>query len=91
MAKQERNVVTNGLSGKIGGLLVFRQKYGKTIVAKAPVRSGKASKKQTAHRQRFQQAVIYAKATVASPLAGDKIYITVSDLPSNVTAEEQAL
>ncbi|MDR1526204.1 MAG: hypothetical protein LBS46_00860 [Dysgonamonadaceae bacterium] len=71
MAKQERNVVTYGLSGKIGDLLVFRQKSGKTIVAKAPVRPGKASEKQTAHRQRFQQAVIYAKAAVASPLAGE--------------------
>jgi hypothetical protein len=36
MAKQERNVVTYGLSGKIGDLLVFRQRDGKTIVSKVP-------------------------------------------------------
>jgi hypothetical protein len=31
MAKQRGNVVTHGLSGKIGGLLVFRQRAGQTI------------------------------------------------------------
>jgi hypothetical protein len=67
MAKQERNVVTYGLSGKIGDLLVFRQRNGKTIVSKIPAHSGSASEKQVAHRRRFQQAVIYAKAAVASP------------------------
>jgi hypothetical protein len=32
MAKQTGNVVTHGLSGKIGDLLVFRRKDGKTIL-----------------------------------------------------------
>jgi hypothetical protein len=67
MAKQERNVVTYGLSGKIGDLLIFRQRDGKTIVSKIPAHSGVVSEKQAAQRRRFQQAVIYAKAAVASP------------------------
>jgi hypothetical protein len=71
MAKQTRNVVTHGLSGKIGDLLVFRQKDGKTIVAKAPAPPKRVSEKQTEHRQRFQEAVIYAKAALASPVTGD--------------------
>ena len=37
MAKQTNNVVTHGLSGKVGDLLVFRQRAGKTVVGKAPV------------------------------------------------------
>jgi hypothetical protein len=67
MAKQERNVVTYGLRGKIGDLLIFRQRDGKTIVSKIPAYSKTVSEKQAAHRKRFQQAVIYAKAAVASP------------------------
>jgi hypothetical protein len=70
MAKQTRNVVTHGLSGKIGDLLVFRQVKGKTIVSNVPNHSQKVSDKQEAHRLRFQQAVIYAQAALASPTTG---------------------
>ena len=71
MAKQKNNVVTFGLSGKVGDLLVFRQKYGQTIVAQLPQKSRKVSAKQKAQRKRFQQAVIYAKAAVDSPETGE--------------------
>jgi hypothetical protein len=46
MAKQEGNVVTHGLSGKIGDLLLFRQVGGKTIVSEIPEQSKTASEKQ---------------------------------------------
>jgi hypothetical protein len=36
MAKQKGNVVTFGLSGKAGDLIIFRQRDGQTIVAKVP-------------------------------------------------------
>jgi hypothetical protein len=36
MAKQSGNVVTFGLSGKVGDLLIFRQVDGKTVVSKVP-------------------------------------------------------
>jgi hypothetical protein len=65
--KSKNNVVTFGLSGKIGDLLIFRQRNGKTVVAKLPSGSAKSSEKQQQHRKRFQQAVIYGKATTASP------------------------
>ncbi|MDR1526080.1 MAG: hypothetical protein LBS46_00220, partial [Dysgonamonadaceae bacterium] len=78
MAKQARNVVTYGLSGKIGDLLIFRQVKGKTVISRVPERSRKASEKQTAHRQRFQQAVIYAKAAIASPPTGELYQTAVS-------------
>jgi hypothetical protein len=67
MAKQKGNVVTHGLSGKIGDLLVFRQRDGKTIVSKMPEQSKTVSEKQREQRKRFQQAVIYAKSAFASP------------------------
>jgi hypothetical protein len=71
MAKSKNNVITYGLSGKIGDLLVFRQIDGKTVVSKMPQQSGKASAKQKAQRKRFQQAVIYGKAATESPETGE--------------------
>lgn len=65
MAKSNNNVVTFGLSGKIGDLLIFRQRDGKTIVAKIPQTKNEPSDKQVAQRRQFQKAVLYAKAAVA--------------------------
>ncbi len=36
MAKVGNNIVTTGLSGKLGNLIVFRNRGGKTIVSKTP-------------------------------------------------------
>lgn len=69
MAESKDNVVTHGLSGKVGNLLVFRQKGGKTIVAKKPRNSGHPSAQQLAVRERFQQATLYAKSVMADPAA----------------------
>ena len=67
MAKQKNNVVTFGLSGKIGDLLIFRQRDGQTVVSKVPQQSGKVSDKQKAQRRRFQEAVFYAKEVMETP------------------------
>jgi hypothetical protein len=67
MATSKNNVVTFGLSGKIGDMLVFRQRDGKTIVSKVPEHSAAVSDKQLAHRKRFQQAIVYGQAAMASP------------------------
>jgi hypothetical protein len=72
MAKQKGNVVTYGLSGKIGDLLIFRQVGGKTVISKIPEPSKTVSEKQKAHRKRFQQAVIYAQSALALPETGDR-------------------
>jgi hypothetical protein len=67
MAKSENNVLTHGLSGKVGNMLVFSQRNGKTIVT-APRKSAKeATEAQQAQRRRFQQAVLYAKAARELP------------------------
>ncbi|MCE5345752.1 MAG: hypothetical protein LLG13_05605 [Bacteroidales bacterium] len=39
MVKVGDNIVTTGLSGKLGNLIVFCNRGGKTIVAKAPKRN----------------------------------------------------
>jgi hypothetical protein len=68
MAKQSSNVVTHGLRGKIGDLLVFRQLHGQTVISKVPQPSKKLSGKQKEYRKHFQQAVIYAKTATADPV-----------------------
>lgn len=66
MAESKNNIVTHGLSGKVGDLLVFSQRNGKTIVSKVPKeRTGTATEKQQAHQLKFQRAVLYAKSVLA--------------------------
>ncbi|ADY53781.1 hypothetical protein Pedsa_3246 [Pseudopedobacter saltans DSM 12145] len=61
MAKSRRNVVTHGLSGLIGDLLVFRQMAGKTVVSNRPKASGKApTVGMLKVRKLFRKAAIYA-------------------------------
>ncbi len=62
MAKSIGNVVTYGLSGLIGKLLVFRQRAGKTFVGDRPVKTTKAPTAELkAVREKFAKAIIYAK------------------------------
>jgi hypothetical protein len=68
MAKQKGNVVTHGLSGKIGDLLIYRQTAGGTVVAKTPVASNKPpTEAQRLQRRKFQRAVLYSNAVAADP------------------------
>jgi hypothetical protein len=67
MAKSKGNVITHGLSGKVGDLLVFRQTKGQTIVSKIPDVPKTVSEKQKQQRQRFRQAVIYAQTATVAP------------------------
>ena len=65
MAKSVRNVVTFGLSGLIGDLLVFRQKAGKTFVSNKPKLSTKAPTAEMLKvRSLFRRAAIYAKSVI---------------------------
>jgi len=68
MAKVAKNLVLYGASGRLGEMLVVRQRGGQTILAAAPGEStAEPSAAQLAQRERFQQAVVYAKAQIADP------------------------
>jgi hypothetical protein len=68
MAKVRKNVLTRGLSGKLGNLVVFRNDGGKTIMSSAPgKRTLPLTEAQQMHQQQFKQAVLYAKAVLADP------------------------
>ncbi len=66
MAKSKNNVVTHGLSGTIGDMLIFRQKGGKTIVATKSEKPRKLPEIQKEQMRRFQHAALYAKAAQVS-------------------------
>jgi hypothetical protein len=70
MAKSENNVLTHGLSGKMGDLIVFRQRAGKTIVSNKPKASDMPpSEGQMLIRERFSDAVRYGKAVITDPVS----------------------
>lgn len=64
MSKSLDNIVTKGLSGTMYDV-VFRQWFGKTIAAKRPRKSSKATTaNQLEHREQFNDATVYAKAAI---------------------------
>ena len=69
MAKSKNNVITHGLSGLIGDLLVFRQRANKTIVADRPKPFSKPpTTVQLGIQSRFKKAAQYAKTAILDPL-----------------------
>ena len=69
MAVVLKNLVTQGLSGKLGDTLVFRRVGDRTIVSTAPTTTKEPTEKQKAQRERFQMAVLYAKSQMSDPEA----------------------
>lgn len=67
MARVNYNVVTHGVSGKIGDLLQFRQRNGRTIIAKIAARSGKFTPAQQQVQEKFRMATAYAKSAIKNP------------------------
>ncbi len=64
MARSKNNIVTHGLSGRIDEL-VFRQRFGQTVVTRNPRVSREPTDAQLSLRSRFRQAAAYAKAAVS--------------------------
>lgn len=71
MAQSNENILIRGLFGTIGDLLTFRQRYGKTIVSKIPVKSSvPPTEKATAVRVKFKKCITYAKFAARDPVKG---------------------
>lgn len=67
MAKSNGNVITFGLSGLIGKLLVFRQKAGKTVVADRPQKTThEPTELSLAIREKFKAASRYATNAISN-------------------------
>jgi len=68
MAESKNNVLTHGLAGLVGDMIVFRNRGGKTFVsAKPKVRTGESTEGQKQQQGRFQEAILYAKTAIADP------------------------
>lgn len=67
MAIVNRNLITKGLSGKLGKDLVFRQRKGRTILSIAPRFSGKRSVAQEEQKNRFKKATRFANIQMQNP------------------------
>ena len=68
MAKVTLNPILDDIRGKIGDYVLRRAPSGKLILSKSPDMSRvKWSKTQKENRQRFKQAVAYAKGAMAEP------------------------
>ena len=68
MARSKFNVLTHGLSGLVGDMIVFRQRANKTIVCGKPRPSSKApTASALAIRDRFKRAAIYANSVMENP------------------------
>lgn len=68
MAESKNNIVTQGLSGLVGRMLVFRQTATKTVVARRPSKSTKPpTAAQTAIKDRFRDAAYYARTAITDP------------------------
>lgn len=67
MSVSKNNVITHGLSGKLGDVVVFSQRHGKTVVGKIPFSSGRVSPAQLLIREKFLKAASYAKASLQDP------------------------
>lgn len=63
MSQSKNNIVTEGLSGKVYQL-VFRQWFGRTVVAKRPIKFTTVTANQLTIRENFKKAAIYAKAAI---------------------------
>ena len=91
MARSKNNIVTHGLSGKVGDLLVFSQRNGKTIVGKVPKeQTGEPTENQKTHRKKFQKATLYAKASLNDPIKKE-MYADGADPATGTTAYNVAV
>jgi hypothetical protein len=88
MARSINNNLTRGLSGMIGGQMVFRTWNGKTYLSNAPSKPRKQSKRQKENRMKFKEATAFAKSMMLDPVKKAE-YKAIADrleLPNAYTA-----
>lgn len=64
MALVKDNLFVLGTSGMVGNQMVYRNRKGKIILSKRPLRTKEQSEVQQAQMLRFKEATIYAKAAL---------------------------
>jgi hypothetical protein len=91
MAESKNNIITHGLSGKVGDLIVFSQRNGKTIVSRAPKeRVGDYTENQKEHQRKFQKATLYAKSVMKDP-DQNQMYSAAADTSKGISTYNVAV
>ncbi|MNK15435.1 hypothetical protein D3C87_335730 [compost metagenome] len=91
MAESKNNIITHGLSGKVGDLIVFSQRNGKTFVSRAPRKKTKEdTENQKAHQRKFQKATLYAKSVISDPVQNE-IYSAGADTSKGMSTYNVAV
>jgi len=91
MAESKNNIITHGLSGKVGDLIVFSQRNGKTIVSKVPKdRTGDYTDNQKEHQRKFQKATLYAKSVIKDP-DQNQMYSAAADVSKGISTYNVAV
>ena len=67
MAESKNNYVMFGMSGKLGKLLIFRQRGGKTFATAVPTRTGAFTEEQLEIQSKFKEAAAWARGILKSP------------------------
>jgi len=68
MAISTDNLITAGMSGDLGGLLIFKNYPGKTVISKVPDMSKVVpSEKQLEEKSRFAEAIRFAQDIIRDP------------------------
>jgi hypothetical protein len=68
MPKIDNNPIMKGVSGMLGGVVVYRQFRGMTIMSNRPRKARVITPHQQAIKSRFLLAVEYAKKQIADPV-----------------------
>lgn len=91
MAESKNNIITHGLSGKVGDLIVFSQRNGKTIVSRAPRdKTTEDTQNQKDHKRKFQRAILYSKGVMSNPDTKEE-YEAKVDRSRGITAHNVAV
>lgn len=91
MAESKNNIITHGLSGKVGDLIVFSQRNGKTIVSRAPrEKTTEDTENQKEHKRKFQRAILYSKGVMNDPDTKEE-YAEKADRSRGITTHNVAV
>lgn len=82
------NILTKGLSGMLGGVVVYRQLRGKTVMSNRPRKPTRQSDLQRQNRQRFRAAALFAREAMQDPEKKERYRIKARklNLPNAYTA-----
>jgi hypothetical protein len=79
MSVIKNNPIMKGASGMLGNVVVYREQHGQLIMANKPAKRALLTLAQENAKERFLEAVQYAKAQMANPVAKAEYATGIND------------